>query len=84
MNGHEFGTVWKGGFHLYLVYHLPNTFHNLIAVNDSCAVPHQIRDRVAVACAFNHIVTDQSNRFGIVQFYTSCETFAGEFRSNGY
>jgi hypothetical protein len=67
MNGDELRAIGKGGFGLHVVNHLGDTFHHIGLREDGRAEAHQFRHRLPIAGAFEDLVGDDRDRFGIIQ-----------------
>src|SRR5262245_7364677 len=68
-----FGAVGEGCFHLYLVDHFRDAFHDLIAGQDLAAFGPEFGNRLAVACSLHNEICYKRDTFGIVELDASCE-----------
>src|SRR6516164_8649003 len=73
VKAHELGSIGKRCFHLDLLGHFGNPFHNLIARQDLAAVRPQFGNRLAVACSFQDEICYERHTLGIVELDASCE-----------
>src|SRR5215813_4834729 len=63
----ELAAVREGYFHLYLVDHFWDAFHDLIASQDPGAFCHQLGNRLPVACPLHDEIRDKRDTLGIVE-----------------
>src|SRR5258708_26024224 len=73
VNADEFGAIGERCFHLHLVDHFGDAFHDLIAGQDLAALGHEFGDRLAVACRLHDEIRYKRDAFGIVELDASCE-----------
>src|SRR5258708_25391506 len=73
VNAYEFGAIGERCFHLHLVDHFGDAFHDLIAGQDLAALGHEFGDRLAVACRLHDEIRYKRDAFGIVELDASCE-----------
>src|SRR5258708_31898795 len=73
VNADELGAIGERCFHLHLVDHFGDAFHDLIAGQDLAALGHVFGDRLAVACCLHDEIRYKRDAFGIVELDASCE-----------
>ena len=70
VKAHELGAVGERCFHLHLVEHFGDAFHDLIAGQDLAAFRHEFGNRLAVACTSRMKSVIERDTFGIVELDT--------------
>src|SRR5262245_13902060 len=73
VNANEFGAIRERCFHLHLMDHFRDAFHDLIAGQDLAAFGHEFGNRLAVACSLHNEICYNRDTFGVVELDASCE-----------
>src|SRR5262245_32286516 len=73
VNANEFGAIRERCFHLHLVDHFRDAFHDLIAGQDLAAFGHEFGNRLAAACSLHDEICYKRDTFGVVELDASCE-----------
>src|SRR5262245_58800821 len=72
VNTDKFGAIGERCFHLHLVDHFGDAFHDLIAAQDPSTFGHEFRNRLTVARSFHDEVRYKGDTFGIVELDDPC------------
>src|SRR5258708_19955059 len=73
VKANELGAIGKRRFHLHLMDHFRDAFHDPIATQDLAAFGHQFGDRLAVACSLEDEICNEGDTLGIVELDPSTE-----------
>ena len=65
VDGHELGAAGEGGLTLMSWDHLGDAVHHIGAGRHRAAFAHELRNGLAVACAFHHCGADQGHGLGV-------------------
>ena len=79
VDGDELGAVREGGLDLDVVQHLGHAVHDVVAAEHLATADHQLGDGAAVAGAFEQVVGDDRDRFGMVEPQTARLSTARQF-----
>ena len=71
MHGHQFGAVWKGGFHLNVRDHVGDAVHHICACEQCSAFTHELGHGFAIPRALHDGGTDKGHSFGVIEFETA-------------
>src|SRR6266436_518527 len=67
VKANELGAIGERYFHLHLMDHFRDAFHDLIAGQDLAAFGHEFGNRLAVACSLHDGICYKRDAFGIVE-----------------
>src|ERR1700747_3636997 len=84
VDGDELGSVRKCCLDVDLADHLGNSLHDLLAPDNSSAVPHQLGHALAIASAFQHVICDQRHHFRVVELYPALRSTLSDHRRDRY
>lgn len=73
MDRHQFGAVRERGFNLYVVDHLGNAVHDLIAGEDMGTGFHEFGNGAAIARAFDDEIGNEGDGLGMVELDATLE-----------
>ena len=83
MDGDQFGAVRESGLDLDVVKHLGDALHDVVSTEHPATADHQFGDGASVAGAFEQVVGEDRDRFGVVEFQAARLSTSRQFSGVG-
>src|SRR5260370_27489801 len=80
VKANELGAIGKRRFHLHLMDHFRDAFHDPIATQDLAAFGHQFGDRLAVACSLEDEICNEGDTLWILDLDPSSDAASAAYR----